>query len=345
MLKNSTRKFSSIGSTLEKASLKHVTKISDLSHLEITSIINAGVTIKKNKSEYSTSLKDRTLLMLFEKPSLRTRVSFETGMTQMGGHAIFYSIADSPLGKKESISDTGKVLSRYCDAIMARVNSKNDILSLAEHSTIPVINGLDDWAHPCQMLCDFMTIYEKKIGIGSELNKYDNFNQLKFAYIGDCENNVTYDLMRICSILGVEMRVVGPVNKKGFEVNSDVLKECEELSNGSNGTVPIVTDDWKEGLSDVDVIYTDSFMSYGIPDSELKYRMDCLMPYQVNDEKLNYAKGDSIFMNCLPAMRGMEQTEDVIDGPQSVVFDQAENRLHAQKALLLYLINGHLNPI
>ena len=214
---------------------------------------------------------------------------------------------------------------------MARVKSKHDVSELANNSSIPVINGLDDWAHPCQMLADFMTIDEYK--------NLSNASKLKMCYIGDCHNNVTYDLMRCASILGIHINVCGPVNKSGYEVDNDVINECNQL----NGSFTI-TDNVTDAVSDVDIIYTDSWMSYGISESDKQARINTFMPYQVNDEIMNLTKSDSIFMNCLPAMRGMEQTSSVIDGNKSIVFDQAENRLHAQKSLLLYLVNGNILP-
>lgn len=264
--------------------------------------------------------------MLFEKPSLRTRVSFETGMTQMGGHAIFYSVADSPLGKKETFSDTGKVLSRFVNVIMARLNKRTDIRQLAEASTIPVINALDDFAHPCQMLADLLTIIEKK----------GKVEGLTMAYCGDLKNNVTYDLMRMASLLGYTINCAGPVGE-GYAPEQEVLDECKAICEKTGGKVNIFTNNALEACKGVDVIYCDSWMSYGIPAADAAARTEKFMPFQVTKEVMDAAKPDAIFMNCLPAARGMEQTADVIDGPHSVVFDEAENRLHAQKALLLFL--------
>lgn len=311
--------------------VRHVLKISDLSRSELLSVIDKAIDLKANPRKYSTSLKERTLLMLFQKPSLRTRVSFETAMTQMGGHAIFYSIADSPLGVKETYEDTGKVLSRYVDIIMARVNKRQDVEGLAAHSTIPVINALDDWAHPCQMLADFTTIIEKKGGPSI-------FKTLKMAYCGDVRNNVTYDIMRTASVIGFELRVAGP-SGPGYDIHEEVLKECAELCKVSGGVVRVCkTAD--EAVAGVDVVYTDSWMSYGIPKEQADTRVKMFTPFQVTDALMKLAKPDCIFMNCLPAWRGMEQTAEVIDGPQSVVFDQAENRLHTCKALMLFQLGA-----
>jgi len=305
-------------------------KISDLTKEEILAVVNMAIDLKEHKDTYSSALKGKTLLMLFEKPSLRTRVSFETGMTQLGGHAIMYSIADSPLGKKETFSDTGRVLSRMADIIMARVNKRTDIGQLADNCTIPVINALDDFAHPCQMLADLMCIMQHKIS--------ENFpiESLKMAYCGDIHNNVTYDLMRLAAVVGFEIRVAGP-DREGYEIEQQVIDECNELCKKSGGKV-IVTHDAKEACAGVDVVYNDSWMSYGISKSEEAKRFEIFMPYQVNAELMKCAKPNAIFMNCLPAQRGAEVTAEVIDGPQSVVFDEAENRLHTCKALMLFLL-------
>ncbi|KAK2960406.1 ornithine transcarbamylase [Blattamonas nauphoetae] len=305
---------------------RHLLKISDLSKEEIMKIIDCAKSLKAHPEKYADRMKQETLLMLFEKPSLRTRVSFETGMTQMGGHAIFYSVADSPLGKKESIEDTAKVLSRFVNVVMARLNKRSDCRQLAHNSTIPVINALDDFAHPCQMLADLLTIIEKK----------QKVEGLKMAYCGDIQNNVTYDLMRLASVMGFEIHVAGP-SGEGYDAEKEVIDECNELCAKSGGKVVLFHTNAADACKDCDIIYCDSWMSYGIPAAEADQRVAKFMPFQVTQEVLNQAKPDCIFMNCLPAARGMEQTAEVVDGPHSVVFDEAENRLHAQKALLLFL--------
>lgn len=310
------------------ASLRHVTKISDLTQEEIYKILQVARDMKKAPGNYTTVLKHKTLLMLFEKPSLRTRVSFETGMEQLGGHGIFYSTADSPLGKKENMSDTARCISRFVDIVMARVKSRDQIRELAHFATVPIINALDDFAHPCQMLADLQVILEK---MGS-------FKGLKMAYLGDIHNNVTYDLMRSAAVMGFSINVAGP-SGEGYDAEEEVVRECAELCKKSGGEVRVMHDA-NEAVKGVDVIYTDSWMSYGIPAAEKESRQKIFMPFQVTVEKLRLAKPDCIFMNCLPADRTAEQTAEVIDGPQSIVFDQAENRLHAQKALLCFLLNA-----
>eukprot|EP01083_Nonionella_stella_P198117 727692_1 len=315
---------------------KHVLKISDLTNTEVTNILKAALALKKLPlSFYNKTLENKTLLMLFEKPSLRTHISFQVGMTQLGGNGLYYSVETSPLGQKETFSDTGAVLSRYCDGIMARVKKRQDIWELSKYATIPVINGLDDLAHPTQILADLLTIKEYKT----------TFDELKFVYFGDVHNNVTYDLMRGCNLMGFKQCIVcGPINQKGNEYNIEdgILDECKNI-NINNKCELIVTDDVKMAAENADVIYTDSWMSYGVSKELQDERMNIFGPYRVTTDIMNMAKNDCIFMNCLPALRGHEQTAQVIDGEQSVVFNQAENRLHAQKALLLYLINGNFD--
>ena len=309
------------------ASVRHLTKISDLSPDTFLSLLQLGAKMKANPKDYSKVMDQKTLLMLFEKPSLRTRVSFETGMTQLGGHAIFYSIADSPLGKKETYGDTAMVLERYVDVIMARVNTRNDIRALADVSKIPVINALDDFAHPCQMLADYLTIGEKK--------GFNAFKDLRISYVGDCANNVTYDLMRGGLMLGATVAVAGPQGED-FSMEKEVLDECAELKAKYKGNFEVHSNA-RDAVRGADVVYTDSWMSYHIKKELADKRLETFQPFQVTKDLMGAAKPEAIFMNCLPAMRGMEQTAEVIDGPQSVVFDQAENRLHGQKALLKWI--------
>jgi len=272
-------------------------------------------------------LKGKTVLMIFEKPSLRTRVSLESGTSQMGGHAIFYSIVDSPLGKmKENIHDTAKTASRYVDIIAARLYSKKDFQGLAQFSSVPVINLLDDYGHPCQIMADFQTIAEKK----------DLTKKLKMSFFGDGQNNVTYELMRMCAMFGYDMDVACP-NHEDFSPEAAVIEEVNKLAE-KTGSVIRVTHDPLAAAANSDIIYTDTWMSYHIKASEEPARKAQLQPYQVTTDIMKHAKTDALFMHCLPATRGNEMTADVIDGPQSVVFDEAENRLHVQKAIMLFLL-------
>jgi len=309
---------------------KHLLTIHDLTKVQIIEMMRVAIAMKESRSvflqtgydRFADTLKGYSLLTLFEKPSLRTRVSLEVGMHQLGGQAIFYSIADSPLGKKESIEDTGMVLSRMCQGITARVLCRRSLRSLAQVSSIPVINALDDYAHPMQMLADLQTIIEHK----------GTWEGLTMAYFGDVENNVTYDLMRLAALMGFHLNLAGAGN-----IEPSVWDECKKHQDVTGSKVQRF-ETAQEAMKGVDVVYCDSWMSYGIPKEEEEARLKLFMPFQVNADLMKLAKPDCIFMNCLPAARGMEQTAEVIDGPQSVVFDQAENRLHAQKAMLVFFL-------
>jgi ornithine carbamoyltransferase len=305
-----------------------VTKISDLSQAQVASVLALAHKMKANPKDYFDALNNETLLMLFEKPSLRTRVSLEVGMTEMGGHAISYMIGDSPLGKKETYGDTGACLSRYVAAITARVTSREQINGLTATADVPVVNALDDWAHPMQMLADLQTIEEK----------FGSLKGLRMAYLGDIRNNVTYDLMRSGALMGFTVAVAGPKGPD-YELEDGVVAECEALAAANGGAIELC-ETAAQALAGADIVYTDSWQSYGIKQTE--ERIAQLMPFQVTKEAMAQAKPNAVFMNCLPALRGEEQTAEVIDGEQSIVFDQAENRLHAQKALLYLLIKREL---
>jgi len=304
----------------------HLRSLDDLKKEELKEIIDKAIEIKKNPEKYSEAMKNKTLMMLFEKPSLRTRISFETGMTKMGGHAIFYSIKDSPLGKKESIEDTAKAASRYVDIIMARLFKQEDLDALAEHSDVPVINALTNKYHPCQIAADLQTIKEKK----------GKHKGIKLTYCGDSNNNVTHSLLIGCSMVGMDISVACPEGKE-FMPQKDVLDLAKKNAEETGSKIEILHDA-KKAVENADVIYTDSWMSYHIPEDQKEDRIKIFMPFQVNEELMSHAKPDAIFMNCLPAIRGMEQTAEVIDGKQSIVFDQAENRLWAQNAIMLNLM-------
>lgn len=305
---------------------KDLLDLSSLTEQDILSILDLADEIKKNPGDYSTKLKGKTLLMMFEKPSLRTRVSFEVGMTQMGGHAIYYDISTSPMGKKESIEDTAMTSSRYVDIIMARLFLHAHIEKLAQNAKVPVINALTDFSHPCQILADLQTIREKK----------GRLKGLKLCYVGDSNNNVTHSLLYGCSIVGMDVSVGCPAGAE-YEPSGEVVKKAKQVAETSGSKI-VITNDVEEAVKDADIVYTDSWMSYHIQEEKKQERIRIFQPYQVDKELMSHAKPDAIFMNCLPAMRGMEQTAEVIDGPQSVVFDEAENRLHSQKALMLKLL-------
>jgi ornithine carbamoyltransferase len=263
-------------------------------------------------------LKNKTLTMIFQKPSTRTRVSFEIGMFQLGGKAINLSSNDMQLSRGESIEDTAKTLSRYTDCIMARVYDHNLLENLSEHSSVPVINGLSDSFHPCQILADFMTIKEKK----------RKLQGLKIAWIGD-GNNVCNSMIYGCALSKIKMSIATP---KGFEPKPKVVKEARNFTE-----IEITTDPLK-AVKNADVVVTDTFTS--IHNRDPKRTKKFLPKYQVNSNLMKFAKKDAIFMHCLPAKRGSEVTSSVIDGSQSVIWDEAENRLHTQKALLTFLIRA-----
>lgn len=268
-------------------------------------------------------LEGKTLAMIFEKPSTRTRVSFETGMYQLGGQALFLGKDDIQMGNGETISDTAKVLSRYVDAIMIRTFEHTIIEELAAHATVPVINGLTNDYHPCQVLADLVTIYEEK----------ESFDKLKLAYIGD-GNNMAHSLLMGCAVMGIDCSIGSPV---GYEVKDDIIEKAKQISE-SNGAVIEQTNDPIVAVKDADIIYTDVWTSMGW-ESEATTRLKKFTNYQVNEDLVKHAKDDFIFMHCLPAKRGEEVDSSIIDGPHSVVFDEAENRLHAQKAILASVLS------
>lgn len=248
-------------------------------------------------------------------------------MTQMSGHAIYYDVKDSPMGKKESIADTSRAASRYVDIIMARLFEHKDIEELACFASVPVINALTNFEHPCQVLADLMTIKEKR----------GKLKGLKLAYVGDSDNNVTHSLLYGCSMTGMNISIACPKDKK-FQPNEKVVKISKEFANKNKSKVEILNDP-NEAVKNADTIYTDTWMSYHINDEEREKRISILKPYQVNKELMKKANKNVYFMHCLPALRGYEVTADVIDGKQSIVFDEAENRLHIQKAVILSLLN------
>ncbi len=288
--------------------------------------ITQGIELKNRfkKGEVNNSLTGKTLAMIFEKPSTRTRVSFETGMTQLGGHAIYLSPKDMQLGRGETIADTARVLSRMVDAILYRAFDHKNVLELAKYSTVPVINGLDDEEHPTQMVADFMTILEKK----------GRFQGLKFAYIGD-GNNTLNSLLLSAAIVGMDIYAATP---EGYEPKKEYVKKSQDIAK-KKGSKVIITNDPEEAAKDADVIYTDVWVSMG-EEKEAEEKEKKFTRYQVNSKLVKLAKKDYIFMHCLPAHRGKEVTDEVADSKNSVIFDEAENRLHAEKIILLKLILG-----
>ena len=301
-----------------KLKTKNLLTLSELSQKEFSQLIDFSIKLKKElkKGGNKPLLKNKTLTMIFQKPSTRTRVSFEIGMFQLGGSAINLSSNDMQLSRGESIEDTAKTLSRYTDCIMARVYDHDLLEKLSKFSSVPVINGLSDSFHPCQILADFMTIKEKK----------RKLKGLKIAWIGD-GNNVCNSMIYGCALSEMKMSIATP---KGFEPNRNVVSEARKFTD-----IELTTDPLK-AIKNADIVVTDTFSS--IHNRDPKRTKKFIPKYQVNSNLMKQAKKDAIFMHCLPAKRGNEVTSSVIDGLQSVVWDEAENRLHSQKALLVSLI-------
>ena len=297
---------------------KDLLTLGELDRKEFAYLLDSSMKLKKDLKKHSEKkpLADKTLAMVFQKPSTRTRVSFEAGMFQLGGHAINLSSNEMQLSRGETVSDTAKTLSRYVDCIMARVYDHQTVVDLAQNSSIPVINGLSDSFHPCQILADFMTIKEKKKKIKG----------LKIAWVGD-GNNVCNSLLYGCALAGSDIHVATP---KGFGPDESVVQECQE------STDVVLTTDPASAVTDADVVFSDTFTS--IHNKDPKRAKKFYPKYQINDSILEKSDKDSIFLHCLPAKREIEVTSSVLDGPRSAVWDEAENRLHTQKALLLSMI-------
>ncbi|WP_458405730.1 ornithine carbamoyltransferase [Methanobrevibacter sp.] len=298
-------------------SLLSVSDIKD----DVKYILDLASKIKAGEME-EKPLEGKTLAMIFQKSSTRTRVSFDVGMYQLGGRAIFLSSNDLQMGRGEPISDTAKVLSRFVDGIMIRAIKHADVEELAKHADVPVINGLTDLEHPCQALADVLTIKEH---LGDWEGK-------KICFVGD-GNNVSNSLLLIAPLLGMDMSLACP---KGYEPNEEILKTAYEYAE-ENNTVITVTDDIGSALQNVDAVFTDVWVSMGEEAEASKREID-FAPFQVNSDLMSLANENAIFLHCLPAIRGHEVTADVIDGPQSVIYDEAENRMHAQKAVLYYYL-------
>jgi len=301
--------------------MKHLISVLDAKD-EIYEILNLASELKEKQKKGIAHelLKNKSLGMIFEKSSTRTRVSFEVGMTQLGGHALYLSPKELQMGRGETISDTAKVLSRFVDGIMYRAFDHKMMLELANNATVPVINGLDNVEHPCQIIADLLTIKEKK----------KDFNKLKLAYVGD-GNNVCNSLLLGAAIVGMDMGVGCP---RGYEPNKEILEKAKKIAESK---IEILENPF-DAVENADVVYTDVWVSMG-DESEKEKREKTFLPYQINQKLVGNAKKNCIVMHCLPAHRGMEITDEVVDGSCSVVFDQAENRLHAQKAVMVKLMS------
>lgn len=303
--------------------VRHFLTDLDLTSAEQASVLDRAILMKQDPDDYRTALGGKVLGMIFTKSSTRTRVSFETGIIQLGGHGIFLSSQVSQVGRGEPITDTGKVLSRYLDLIMIRTFKHQDVQDLAKVSRVPVINGLDDEYHPCQVLADLMTVREYR---GTTQGQ-------SLVYIGD-GNNMAHSLMLGGALAGMHVRIVSP---KSYQPKPEVVSLAQKEGEKTGARIE-VTDDLN-GVEGADVVYTDVWASMG-QEEEAKKRQEDFAGYEVNAKLMAKAKKDAIFLHCLPAHRGEEVSAEVIDGPQSRVFDQAENRLHAQKALMTFLVNG-----
>ncbi len=291
---------------------------------ELEELIDLAITMKGEVRDglQFTPFKGKTLGLIFEKPSLRTRVSFEVGFSQLGGTSLYLSPSEIQVGKRESVHDVAKVLSRFVDILMYRAFKNEMMMELAKYADVPVVNGLDDMEHPCQAVADLMTMTEVK----------GTLRGRTLAWVGD-GNNVLHSLLLGAPVLGMNVKAACP---KGYEPDPDIVKKAIELGKGHRANVNIMTDP-KEAVKGADVVYTDTWVSMG-DESEVEKRLRDFAPYQVNMKLFSLAKPDAVFMHCLPAHRGQEVTDEVMDSPRSVVFQEAENRMHAQKAIMVRLM-------
>ena len=301
--------------------------ISDLSSNEVSALLKLGHDVKRNPREYRHALDAKQMVLMFEKASLRTRLSFETGINTMGGNAIFVDQTNSPLGERESLADVARNVERWVDVIVLRTYAHDTITEMAANSRIPVINALSDFEHPCQALADFLTLEEH----------FGSVRGLNFTYVGD-GNNVCHSLMLTGAQLGANVTVATP---RAYSPNAAVIALAREKAEATGGSIQL-TDDPRAGVDKSDAVYTDVCVSMGF-EHESTRRAPIFRPYQVNESLMSLAGKNAVFMHCLPAHRNAEVTDAVLDGSQSIVFEQAENRMHAQKALLLLLLGGLSN--
>ena len=303
---------------------KDLISIKDLSIKEIEGIFALAQGVKRNPKKYSNSLKGKSIGLIFQKPSNRTRVSFEVGAWQLGAHGMYLGSEEIKLGERESIKDVAKTLSRYLDVIIARTFSHEDLINLARYATVPVINGLTDLLHPCQALADIYSIKEKKTKL----------KRITLAYIGD-GNNVCHSLIYGCAKMGINLNIATPL---GYEPDNKILKESETFAIETNTKISLSNGPYI-AIKDADIVYTDVWASMG-QEEEAEAKKNIFRDYQINSKLLKSAKKNCLFMHCLPAHRGEEVIDEVIDSENSIVFDQAENRLHVQKAILISLLKN-----
>jgi ornithine carbamoyltransferase len=307
-------------SSRQDAPPRHYLSVADLSAQEILDLLDRALELKRFGSRTDTRLSGRTAALVFQKPSLRTRVSFEVAMLQLGGNAVYLSPAEIQLGQREGAVDVSRVLSRYIDVIVARVFLHSDVVALAVNASVPVVNALSDREHPCQILADLLTLYERR----------GSLNGLRVAYVGD-GNNVAHSLALAAPALGIDLRLATP---DGYEPDPAIMEQAQ--AGAPSGAIELFRDP-REAVRGADAVYTDSWYSMG-QESEAEVRAPVFRPYQLNAGLLAQAAPGAVAMHCLPAHRNQEITDEVMDGPASVVYDQAENRLHVQKAVLLNLL-------
>lgn len=301
----------------------------DFNRKDVWAVLERARALKRKR--FSATLKSRTIGLIFQKPSTRTSVSFAVGIVQLGGHPLILNADVLQIKRGETPKDTGRVLSRYLDAVVVRANRHADVLEMASYASVPVINGLTDREHPCQVMADLLTLMEHR-----RIRHPRDLSKLRVAFLGD-GNNVSHSWALAASMLGITLVIASP---RGYEPSPDVLREAEALARAGKGTVSVVSDP-AAAATGADALYTDVWASMGQEDESAARRKD-FAPFQVNRQLLSRAKRDAVIMHCLPAHRGEEITDDVIEGPNSVVFDQAENRLHVQKAILATLVTRRL---
>lgn len=306
--------------------VKHFLSINDLTVKELQDILYLSKRLKSNKRKFNTFLQGKTLGLLFNKPSTRTRVSFEAGIHQLGGDTIFLTEKEIQTGRGESISDTAKVLSRYLDGIVIRTFQHNDIIEFSKNAAIPIINGLTGLLHPCQIISDIFTIVEKK----------RSTKNLNLAYIGDGSNNIAHSWLLAVGKTGINLKIATP---PPFQPDPEILKLAQQNVRETKAGSIELTADPKTAIKDADIVYTDVWVSMG-QEKERQERLNQFRPYQINNTLIKSAKPDALIMHCLPAHPGEEVTTELLYSPQSIIFDQAENRLHAQKALLIQLLGS-----
>ena len=301
--------------------------IADLTSAEVRAILKLGHDVKRNPRDYRNALERKQMVLMFEKASLRTRLSFETGINTLGGNAIFLDHTNSPLGERESVADVSRNVERWVDVIVLRTYAHDTITEMAAHSRVPVVNALSDFEHPCQALADFMTLQEH----------FGSVKGLNFTYVGD-GNNVCHSLMLTGAQLGANVTIGTP---RGYSPDIEIVTLAREIAQ-ANGCEVRLLQDPQVAVEGADAVYTDVCVSMGFEHESTK-RAPIFRPFQVNEALMLKAAPHAVFMHCLPARRNAEVTDAVLDGPQSIVFDQAENRMHAQKALLLLLLGGLAN--